>query len=171
MDGIEYIFDGTAFPQILNDLIDAGFIEGLIRWTGHSAQRLTPGYDTNNSTNDFEILETQTPGYHTTSGVQGSGYVTVPTEVRLYPNYPNPFNSGTVIPFAIANGTGEVRLVIANILGRTVKEFRFEGVETGNYTVHWDGNDRNGTPVSSGAYFIQLYAAPEIVTSKVTLLR
>lgn len=171
MDGLEYIFDGEAFPQILNDLIDAGFIEGVIRWTGHSAQRISPGYDTNNSTNDFEVMETLTPGYQTTSGFRGSGYVTVPTEIRLHPSYPNPFNSGTVIPFEIAERTGDVRLVIANVLGRTVKEFRFEGVGTGNYTVHWDGNNQNGLPVSSGNYFIQLYAAPEIATGKVTLLR
>ena len=171
MDGIEYIFDGTAFPKFLNELIDAGFIEGLLRWTGNSAQRLTPGYDTNNSTNDFEILETPTPGYHITSSYQGGGYIAVPTTVRLYPNYPNPFNGGTVIPFAIANGTGEVRLVIANIMGRTVKEFRYQNVGAGNYTIHWNGNDQSGTPVSSGTYFVQLYAAPEVITGKLTVLR
>ena len=156
---------------MLNDLIDAGFIEGLNRWTGQSAQRISPGYDTNNSTVDFEILQHPTPGEQGTTSVPGSDIAVIPSSIRLYSNYPNPFNGETVIPFSVSNRSGEVRITIMDILGRTVQEYRFESLEAGSHQVRWDSNNQNGFPVSSGTYFVRLQAGKTSMMRTLALIR
>jgi hypothetical protein len=44
----------------------------------------------------------------------------IPHEIKLYPNYPNPFNPSTTISFSLPE-SGKVLLRIINILGETVK--------------------------------------------------
>ena len=171
MDGVEYIWEAGPFPPILNDVIDSGYVVGLDRWTGHSAERLYPGYDTNNSGRDFVILNTPTPGSQHLVGVEGSGPAPLPYSVRLFSNYPNPFNSGTVIPFEIGNGSSEVRLAIVDVLGRTVRDFQLGHLVTGNHSVRWDGGDETGIPVASGRYFVTLRSGNTSVTRTMTLVR
>ena len=60
IDGVEYT-QGTNVPQRLDDRIDAGAAgswNGKIveKYSGKSVQRILPGFDTNNSSSDFLIL-------------------------------------------------------------------------------------------------------------------
>jgi hypothetical protein len=69
VDGVEY---RTSVPstgiKYLTSLVDQGYTGiGLLKYNGLSIERIIPGYDTNNSTNDFEIITHATPGYHHTS--------------------------------------------------------------------------------------------------------
>jgi hypothetical protein len=43
----------------------------------------------------------------------------VPAELTLMPNYPNPFNSTTTIPFSVRE-TGRVRLTVHTMLGQEI---------------------------------------------------
>jgi hypothetical protein len=161
----------VAFEPILSDVIDSGFVEGLIRWTGQSAQRISPGYDTNNSTVDFEILPHPTPGTQNATYVSGSGITAIPSDLHLFSNYPNPFNGETVIPFAIGNNSRDVRLTIMDVLGRVVREYQFNGLQAGNYSVVWDSNNRDGAEVASGAYFVRLRNQTSSETKTIYLIR
>lgn len=172
VDGLEYIYNSVAFLPILNDAIDSGFVEGLIRWTGHSAERVSPGYDTNNSTVDFVILAHPTPGVqHQTGIAHDAGIASIPTEIRLYGNYPNPFNAETVIPFSVGSNTGEVRITILDILGRTVREYRFNSLQAGEHLVRWDSNDERGVLRSSGTYFVRLQSGGIAQTRTIFLIK
>ncbi len=63
VDGIEYASDLDTDKQ-LTTRVDAGFAGlGISRYSGQSAERRELGLDTNDSTYDFEISETPTPGY------------------------------------------------------------------------------------------------------------
>ena len=67
IDGIEYTYDKDAFIR-LDDRIDEGVagVEAdrvITKFSGMSIQRILPGFDTNNSTVDFQIMESPTPGY------------------------------------------------------------------------------------------------------------
>ena len=76
----------------------------------------------------------------------------LPRELQLNQNYPNPFNSTTIITL---DGNPEVypTIEVYDILGRMVR--RLESVdERGRYV--WDGQDQNGSPVSSGIYFYRI---------------
>jgi len=67
IDGIEYSSSKTHIHQ-LDERIDKGSagIEPdrvMTKYSGMSIQRIRPGFDTNNSTVDFMILDHPTPGY------------------------------------------------------------------------------------------------------------
>jgi hypothetical protein len=75
-----------------------------------------------------------------------------PGTTALYPNVPNPFNPRTTVRFSLADA-GRVALRIFNVRGELVKTLKDEWLTPGAYQVSWDGRDREGRPVSSGAYF------------------
>jgi len=101
----------------------------------------------------------------------------IPGKLILHQNYPNPFNpSGaghgpnTQISYNIPNDE-TVKLEVYNLKGQLVKTL-FTGNQTkGNYTVTWDGKDKDNNPVSSGVYFYRLETNNEIVNKRMVLLR
>ncbi len=63
IDGVEYSINGNSI-KLLTRRVDAGFAGvGLSRYSGKSVQRRQPGFDTDNSSLDFIILNQPTPGY------------------------------------------------------------------------------------------------------------
>jgi hypothetical protein len=68
VDGVEYRSSVPAIMKYLTPLVDQGYAGiGIQKYNGLSIERIIPGYDTNNSTNDFEIIIHPTPGYQHTS--------------------------------------------------------------------------------------------------------
>jgi len=98
----------------------------------------------------------------------------LPQQTALLPNYPNPFNATTVIPFHLAR-PGEVRLRIYNVMGQEVRDLDLgemaAGVYTGASALCWDGRDHRGQEAGSGVYFLRLEARPTVMTQKSLLLR
>ena len=94
----------------------------------------------------------------------------VPLNFALSQNYPNPFNPETVIPYQLPE-TGEVSLVIYNILGQPVREPMRARKNAGFYRAMWDGQDRFGRPVSSGIYLVRMVAGEFSAVRKVLLLK
>ncbi len=83
-----------------------------------------------------------------------------PKETALLPNYPNPFNPETWIPFHLAQDA-DVRLTIYDIEGEVVRELDLGHRVAGYYTdrakaAYWDGRNGWGESVASGVYFYQL---------------
>ncbi len=67
VDGVEYRSSVPKIMKYLTPLVDQGYAGGgLQKYNGLAVERIIPGYDTNNSTNDFEIITRPTPGYHHT---------------------------------------------------------------------------------------------------------
>jgi len=86
-------------------------------------------------------------------------------------NYPNPFNSETVI-FIQGKVDPQARLVVYDILGRSVRDLSacLERAGIAAEAV-WDGCDNSGQPLGSGIYFGVLRSAQSRVTQKILLLR
>jgi len=64
-----------------------------------------------------------------------------------------------------------VKIVVFNIMGRSVKTL-YKGVQApGRYTVSWNGHDRAGRQVASGTYIIQMLADNFARARTVQLLR
>ena len=86
-----------------------------------------------------------------------------PSATRLLPNYPNPFNPETWIPYQLAEDT-HVRIRIFNSLGQLVRIFDLGEQQAGGYLMkgkaaYWDGEDAFGQQAASGVYFYQLQAS------------
>jgi hypothetical protein len=88
-----------------------------------------------------------------------------PASYRLYQNYPNPFNPTTTIKYEIP-GESNVKLVLINSLGETVKQLvnEIKGAGTYEYQI-------NGTDLSSGVYFYQLQTGDYQEMKKMILLK
>jgi photosystem II stability/assembly factor-like uncharacterized protein len=98
----------------------------------------------------------------------------IPSNFKLYQNFPNPFNPSTNIKFDISplpggvpEGRGRfVRLTIHDLLGREVAILVYENLNPGNYEVEFDAKD-----LPSGIYFYKLQAGEFTETKKMSLLK
>lgn len=101
---------------------------------------------------------------------------TVPPEMtRLLPNYPNPFNPETWIPFELAETSGVV-IRIYNIGGDLVRTLDLGRREPGIYesrsnAAYWDGRNEAGEPVASGVYVYELQAGPTRQARRMVIAR
>ena len=97
------------------------------------------------------------------------GAFVLPSEVGLGPNYPNPFNPSTLIPYQLATPS-PVRLEVFNILGQRVATLVDEAQSAGSYVARWDGTDAAGGAAASGVYFYRLTVAGAHQTGKMVLV-
>ncbi|MBD3225900.1 MAG: T9SS type A sorting domain-containing protein [Caldithrix sp.] len=98
---------------------------------------------------------------------------TLPHQLSLRPNYPNPFNGQTKIEFVISADQSAVRtsLNIYNIMGQNVKTLLNGPVQPGRHTVRWDGTNREGQSMSTGVYFCVIRSGSLSKVRKLTLIR
>ena len=97
------------------------------------------------------------------------------TETKLLPNYPNPFNPETWLPYQLAEAT-DVKVKIYDIGGRLVRTISVGFKPTGYYltrerAVYWDGRNEVGELVSSGVYFIRFIAGGFAATQQVVIVK
>jgi hypothetical protein len=78
-----------------------------------------------------------------------------PENFQLAQNFPNPFNSSTIIKYKLPY-KAIIRLQIFNTAGRKIVSLVEEHQPAGDKSITWDGRDRSGKAVSSGIYFYQL---------------
>ncbi|RKU14517.1 hypothetical protein C6503_15100 [Candidatus Poribacteria bacterium] len=97
----------------------------------------------------------------------------IPKETSLLPNYPNPFNPETWIPYQLSKAAG-VALTISDIHGRVVRDIDLGHQRAGIYqtksrAAYWNGRNAQGEPVASGVYFYTLKAGDFIATRKMLI--
>ncbi len=93
-----------------------------------------------------------------------------PTGVRLYGNYPNPFNPSTSVRFSMPQAD-HVAIDIYDTRGRLVRRLMNEFCAPGFHSLDWDGLDNDGRQAASGLYFCLLTKGEMRLTVKMTLLR
>ena len=100
---------------------------------------------------------------------------TLPKQSRLLPNYPNPFNPETWIPFRAAKD-GNVSVTIYDINGTIIRLLPIGYVLAGNYlgpdkAIYWNGKTDAGEYVSSGTYFYQIKLVDYTETRKMIIVK
>ena len=98
-----------------------------------------------------------------------------PETTALLPNYPNPFNPETWIPYHLAN-TSNVQIIIYDTKGRVVRTLALGHQTAGYYTnrnraAYWDGRNGLGESVASGVYFYQLKTDATSYLRKMVILK
>ncbi len=99
----------------------------------------------------------------------------IPDTTALLPNYPNPFNPETWIPYHLSKGA-EVTLTIYDVSGSTVRSLTLGHQSAGIYesrarAAYWDGRNQHGEPVASGVYFYTLTAGEFTATRKLLIIK
>ena len=98
-----------------------------------------------------------------------------PEQSALLPNYPNPFNPETWIPFDLAE-PATVAVTIYDARGRVVRKLDLGRLSPGRYrerdrAAYWDGRDLTGSPVASGVYVYEIAAGPYSARRKTVVLK
>jgi len=93
-----------------------------------------------------------------------------PENISLFDNYPNPFNSETIIRYSLASAS-KVEIKIFDINGRLVKYFPSINQLPGAYQVVWNGTNNCGLLVGSGVYFLRLECEGRAKAIKTVLLK
>ena len=101
--------------------------------------------------------------------------VLTPQETMLLPNYPNPFNPETWIPYQLAN-SGDVQIVIYDTRGIAIRHLALGHQPEGHYTTqsraaYWDGRNDLGERVATGVYFYQLQTDGMSLMRKMVILK
>ena len=96
-----------------------------------------------------------------------------PQETALLPNYPNPFNPETWIPYQLAK-PADVTLTIYAANGRIVRRLPLGHQSAGVYqsrdrAMYWNGRNAIGEAVASGIYFYTLTAGDFTATRKMLI--
>jgi serine protease AprX len=89
----------------------------------------------------------------------------VPSEYKLFSNYPNPFNPVTKIKFLIKE-TGLVTLIVYDITGKLVTTLVNQKLQSGEYNVDFDGRD-----LSSGLYIYKIESGDFKDTKKMMMIK
>ena len=98
-----------------------------------------------------------------------------PETTALLPNYPNPFNPETWIPYHLAK-PADVTLTIYAMDGAVVRTLALGHQNAGIYqsrkrAAYWDGKNAIGEHVASGVYFYTLTAGEFFATRKMLILK
>ena len=93
-----------------------------------------------------------------------------PVASGLDPNFPNPFNARTQIPYRLAT-PGPVRLVVYNVLGQPVRTLVDQVQAAGWYQISWDARDQRGAAVSAGVYLTCLHYPGGVQTRRLLYLK
>ncbi len=97
--------------------------------------------------------------------------VITPDDYHLNQNYPNPFNPTTTISFVLPLSK-KVTLRIYDMLGKEVTTLlNNEEFAKGPHQLIWNGKDKNGTMVSSGAYIARMSAGNIEKSIKMMMLK
>jgi hypothetical protein len=84
---------------------------------------------------------------------------------ELYPAFPNPFNSSTIIGYSLPNAS-DVQIEIYNILGKRLVTLLSAKKQAGYHTADFDGST-----LSSGVYLYRIQAGEFTEVKKMVLMR
>ena len=96
-----------------------------------------------------------------------------PEKTALLPNYPNPFNPETWIPYQLAKRM-DVSVLIYAADGKLIRTLKLGQQAAGVYAsqsraAYWDGKNEVGESVASGVYFYTLKAGDFTATRKMLI--
>ncbi|MCH8289895.1 T9SS type A sorting domain-containing protein, partial [Candidatus Poribacteria bacterium] len=99
----------------------------------------------------------------------------IPDQTKLLPNYPNPFNPETWIPYQLAE-VAAVQIEIYDLKGKQVRMLDVGQKPAGYYiernkAAYWDGRNNLGEPLASGIYIYHLVARDYTQTRRMVIVK
>lgn len=91
-----------------------------------------------------------------------------PNSFRLYNNYPNPFNSNTIIKYRIEKQS-YVKLEIFNTIGQKIETLVDETQAANEYSIKWELIDNNTLP--SGTYICRLKVDNQLMSTRMLYMK
>ncbi len=111
------------------------------------------------------VVRFETDGFAEGSIAIDSDRSVYPLSFILYPSFPNPFNSTTLIRFDLPEANS-VSLIITDLSGREIARLADGNYTAGSHSITWSASNQ-----PSGVYLVKLSTSLGIRTSKVALIR
>ena len=175
--GVEDLVTGLEFPEDI--ALDVS--RGKMYWTDGNENRIQRANLDGSQVEQLYsgsipigIALAITPATHAAPLAVSTNLAAVsPNETMLLPNYPNPFNPETWIPYHLSE-PADVTLHIYAVNGTLVRTLTLGYQPAGIYqsrsrAVYWDGKNEVGEPVASGVYFYTLTAGDFTATRKMLI--
>ncbi|NIA31649.1 MAG: T9SS type A sorting domain-containing protein, partial [Actinobacteria bacterium] len=89
------------------------------------------------------------------TSIKSDPELNLPRIFRISQNYPNPFNGQTEIEFDLPED-GHVQIAVYNLNGQKIDTLVDQFQPRGFYKINWQGQDKNGSAVSSGVYYYRI---------------
>ncbi len=171
----DIILANTGDEIILYDnqgrLVDEVYYDDNFPQSSGASMYLTDYLSDNNlavnwaqSTRPFGGGDLGTPGYGAIDSLKATPQ-SMPDQVVLLTNYPNPFNPRTTLTYKLETATN-LRLSIVDLQGREVVKLENCRKDAGWHQITWEAKDQ-----SSGLYFIRLENTTTSVIKKICLIK
>ena len=164
------------------DIVDLVLVAGALGSDAAAPSALGRGFEVSLTRADVQQWLTQARGLDLTDAAQ-RGVIFLeqllaaltPKETALLPNYPNPFNPETWIPYQLAE-SADVTVSIYAANGVLIRTLTLGHQPIGIYesrsrAAYWDGRNTLGEPVASGVYFYTLTAGEFTATRKMLIMK
>ncbi len=146
---------GETWEAFTNGLPDSTGVRSIVFDTTTSRMVISVG---GLSSNGIYLMDSGTTHHGFDSPYQ-------PAVTYLFPNYPNPFNGTTVIPFAVPHRT-RLKLMVYSLLGAVVETLVDEEKEAGFYEFLFSSLE-----LASGLYYVALEMPGFSQTRPIVLLK
>jgi len=179
-----FVFSGVTINPLnpTNLYVCAGFYGVYVSYdTGLSWESYGPGLRTTFMFSSMAMVPADTNFLVLATSMQSVWSITktlsdivdeseIPKNVALLYNYPNPFNSNTIIKYNLGHDD-DGTLSIYNITGQLIRSYEVGKNSTAPASIIWDGTNQSGTEVGSGIYLARLKTPGSENTIKMLLIR
>jgi len=154
-----YLIQDLCFSQVYAQTLS---VTGTVTTSTTAVQNASVTFIDNSDTTRKYFDLTDAAGNYQIDGLVTSikSQDKIPTKFELEQNYPNPFSSSTIIPYALKQHT-DVYVTIYDLLGRVVRKMDAGVQPIGSHKMLWDGCNNFGHRVAAGIYFYRIDAGGE----------
>ena len=169
----DYTIDVTAHGS---DQSVASFAAPLSGFGGGTGIVFASGFLASQSDSSFSLILATPSGYSVSLPATPTALSTIadnvvsPSVFRLKQNYPNPFNPSTSIDFEVFESSN-VSLNVYDLSGRLVKNLLSGNLNSGVYTIEWNGKNNNGISAAAGVYFYSISSKENTIIKKMSLIK
>jgi flagellar hook assembly protein FlgD len=90
--------------------------------------------------------------------------------LEVSPSFPNPAKSAATIDFSIPE-SGSVGIVIYDSKGNLIRSLEPRNCSSGKNEIIWDGLDKSGAKIPSGAYFYEVRFKDEVQVRSMVVIK
>jgi len=119
---------------------------------------------------DPETGFADTSNIHIISSTEILTNTSLPTDLILFQNFPNPFNLSTTFTYDLPEGS-DLIFCIYNLKGNTIKTLVHSHVQSGHHQITWHGLDETGFTVPTGIYIARIETSGFTQTRKIMLIK
>ena len=96
--------------------------------------------------------------------------LSIPKQLTVSDNYPNPFNLVTTIKYGLPE-SGLATVTIYSITGQKIKTLAKDRLPAGYHQIQWDGTNNFGSVIASGLYILELKSGSDRIMKKLILAK